>query len=113
MWNSVNHTYDIRRAGRHGSTTTKAGREARPSVVVLERLVSALGHDLDGDDRVDLMEQVHPDLVRADRADRLLEVHVALVDRDALVLGGDRLGDVLGRDRAEKLALVAGAGPDR
>ena len=74
-----------------------------------ERLVSPM-HDLDGHDRVDLMEQVHPNLVGADRTDRLLEVHVALVDRDALVLGGDRLGDVLGRDGAEELALLAGAG---
>ncbi len=67
-------------------------------------------HDLDGHDGVDLMEQMHPYLVGADRTDRLVEVHVALVDRDALVLGGDRLGDVLGRDGAEELALLARAG---
>ena len=48
--------------------------------------VSALGHDLDGDDGVDLMEQVHPNLVGAERADRLVEVHVALVDGHTLVL---------------------------
>ena len=64
---------------------------------------SALGYDLHGHDRVDLMEQVDPDLVRADRSDRLVEVHIASVDRDTFVLRGDRVGDVLGRDRAEEL----------
>src|SRR5829696_6418827 len=100
-------------SARAGSTT-KAGREARPSVVTVQGTARlARCDDVDGDHWVDLMEQVHPDLVGPHRTDRLLEVHVALVDRDALVLRGDGLGDVLGRDGAEELALLARAGADR
>src|SRR3954447_7488743 len=50
---------------------------------------------------------LHDDHVRADRLDRLVEVHVTLVDRDAArVL--DRVGDVLRRDRAEQATVLAG-----
>jgi HAD superfamily hydrolase (TIGR01549 family) len=73
---------------------------------------SALGDDLNRDDGVDLVEEVDPDLVGTDRTDRLVEVDVALVDRHPLVLRGDRLGDMLGGDRPEELAFVAGTGPN-
>src|SRR3954447_22233258 len=55
---------------------------------------------------------LHDDHVRAHRLDRLVEMHVALVDRDAArVL--DRVGDVLRGDRPEQAAVVAGLLADR
>ena len=63
---------------------------------MMRETASSSADDLDGDDGLDLVEQVDPDLVGADRADRLVEVDVAPVDRDA-GLGGDRRGDVARR----------------
>jgi len=54
---------------------------------------------------------MHPDLVRADRFDRLVEVDVAPIDRDAR-LRLDRFRDVGGRDGSEEPSFLAGASLD-
>src|SRR3990170_265098 len=47
----------------------------------------------------------HRDLVRAELLERVLELDLVAVDGDAAA--GERLGDLLGRDRAEELAALA------
>jgi len=46
--------------------------------------------------------------IHAERLDRLLQVHLTLLDREALL--GQLLCDVRGSDRAEQLALFANPG---
>src|SRR4051794_17721596 len=67
-------------------------------------------HRLDG--RGDAVLDLDVDHAGADRADRLLEVDLAAIDRDAAGLL-DRIDDVLRRDRAEQAAVVAGLVRDR
>ncbi len=71
-----------------------------------------LGGDLEGEHRLDLREQMDPDLVRSEGADGLLQVHVLAIHLD-VGLRGDRLGDVGGRDGSEELALLAGTCGDQ
>src|SRR4051812_38257079 len=67
-------------------------------------------HGLDGRD--DAVLDLDLDHARPDGADRLLEVDLAAVDRDAAGLL-DRVDDVLRRDRAEQAAVVARLVRDR
>ena len=67
-------------------------------------------HRLDG--RHHAVLDLDDDHVRADVADRLLEVDLALVDLDPARVA-DRVGDVLGGDRAEQASVVAGLLGDR
>src|SRR6478735_251856 len=64
------------------------------------------------DRRGDAVLDLDLDHARSDGADRLLEVHVAAVDRDAARLL-DRVHDVLRRDGAEEAAVVARLVRDR
>ena len=50
--------------------------------------------------------QLHGNLVLADDLDRIGERDLALVDGEAL--GGERVGNIRGRDRAEQLIVLSG-----
>ena len=67
--------------------------------------------DLYGDHRLDLVEELDAHLVRPDRTDRLLQVHISAIDGHA-GLRRHRFRDVRGGDRSEELALVTGASGD-
>src|SRR5829696_4578148 len=76
----------------------------------MDRLLLLDHHGLDvGEHAVADLDGHH---AGADRADRLLEVHLALVDLEAAGLL-DRVDDVLGGDRAEQAAVVARLMGDR
>ncbi len=97
-------------------TTTK--RRTRAALALLRGEAPCRGaallllddHRLDG--RVHALVDLDDDHVRADVADRLLELDLAAVDSDSAGLA-DRVGDVLRGDRAEQTAVLAGLLLDR
>src|SRR6185369_2546577 len=69
------------------------------------RVGLALGLDDDRDLRRHAGEDLDRDLVRPERLERLLELDLVAIDVDAAP--GERLGDLLGRDRSVELAALA------
>src|SRR6476469_10060409 len=102
---------DARRAGGPPHDTTR--RRDRPRVSPGEQARGggacgrslALGLDDDRDLGGHALEDADRDLVRAERLERLLEVDLVLVDRDAAT--PERVGDVLRGERAVELAALA------
>src|SRR4051794_22236209 len=92
-----------------GLTREGGATEDDPDDPALNALLG--GDDLDGEDRLDLVEELDLHLMRAHRADRLVELHIVAVDRvvDPTL---DHRDDIGRRDRAEELALLARAGGD-
>src|SRR4051812_2675371 len=101
-------------AARPASLTTSRGAACGGAPGTNSRAWRGLflldGHGLDGRD--DAVLDLDLDHARPDGADRLLEVDLAAVDRDAAGLL-DRVDDVLRRDRAEQAAVVARLVRDR
>ena len=99
MWASVDSATDTTGAG-------KAGRSGRPR----SRSVTPRRRPR-REDRLDLVEELHLHLVRADRTDGLVELDVVPVDgvHDPTLDHGDDVGR---GDRAEQLAFLAGARRD-
>src|ERR1051325_3447463 len=87
-------------AGFSGGCGSSGGRGRS-----LFQLLRADGNHLDLDVRRDVAVQAHVDLVHADVLDGVIELDAALVHLDAL--RGERVGDLVGGDGAEEVAVIA------
>src|SRR5699024_1092108 len=72
----------------------------------------AVGNDLDGDGELHVGVQFHGHQMLSGALDRIIEADLFAIDLD-LLLGGDRIGDLGGGDRAEEPILAGRAGRDR
>src|SRR4029077_8824978 len=106
MWTSVQSATDTAGGQREGAPPPGSA----PAVMRRGSEDLAGRRHLHREHRLALVEEPDADLMGSDGTDGLVQADVAAIDHDP-GLGRDRLGDVGGGGRAERLALRGRRGP--